>query len=810
MQVRFPAIFLAAVFGALFLFDDGSLAQRSRDRVTAPVDNRRTVKLTGNRHPLARREFETGAAAGTHRMERMILVLQPDASQRTALDALLEAQHDPNSPQYQKWLTPESFGERFGASPNDVAQVVRWLNAHGLEVEEISAGRQSIVFSGTAAQVESAFSTRIHSYDVDGEPHYGNASDPEIPEALASVVAGVVSLHDFRRQPMHARLQSAPEYTSGASHYLAPADFAAIYDVAPLYLSGIDGTGQTIAIVGRTNLNPSDVQTFRNTFALAANTPTIVLNGPNPGIVSFNEQVEASLDVQWSGAVAPKAAVKFVVSASTSASDGVDLSTLYIVSHNLAPVMSTSFGSCETAMGATERSFYNNLWQQAAAQGITTLVSSGDSGAAGCDGSSAAAATHGAAVNGLCSTPYNVCVGGTQFNEAGNPGLYWSAASLSPTYASALSYIPEVVWNESGSNGGSGLWAGGGGASAYYAKPSWQIGPGVPADGRRDVPDVSLAAGGHDGYLVAVNGSFYVVSGTSAASPAFAGLMALVDQRMAARQGNANTKLYLLANAQASGGAACFHDITSGNNAVPGLTGFNAGARYDLATGLGSADAFVLVNHWGASLQGTPALALTVTPATITIPRGSSSQATASVAVSGGLNSSVVLSVTGAPAGVTAAFAPGSFSAPGSGTSALTLTVGASTAAGTYPLTIAATGGGVVRAITLTLIVPSPSGFTLSVAPNRLILARGGSGSAQVAVKPVNGFNSTVGLSAGPLPAGVAVQFAPPSIAGSGGVTTMTVQTTTAAPRGNYLLVVTGTSAGVTPSPAVAFILTLL
>ncbi len=310
----------------------------------------------------------------------MILVLQPDAAQQDALTALVAAQHDPESPQYQQWLTPESFGQTFGASERDIEQVVNWLQGHGFDVEPISAGRGSLVFSGTTAQVESAFHTQIHVYDVGGEIHHANSSDPEIPIALAPVVQGLVSLHDFQAKP-----QYVPDYTSGTTHYMSPADFATIYNLAPLYAASNDGTGQSIAIVGRTNLNLSDVQTFRSKMGLPPKDPTIILNGADPGIVSSGELGEATLDVEWSGAVAKNATILFVVSGSTHSTDGVDLSAQYIVTHNLAPILSLSFGSCEAVMGASENQYWNSLWQQAAAQGMSVFVASGDSGAAGCD-----------------------------------------------------------------------------------------------------------------------------------------------------------------------------------------------------------------------------------------------------------------------------------------------------------------------------------------------------------------------------------------------------------------------------------------
>ena len=602
------------------------LAQtQPRDRITRPVDDRATVARPGNHHPLARAEYDAGLASPGHRMDRMILVLQPDAAQQHALQALLAAQQDPQSAQYHRWLTPESFGKLFGVSDRDLDQVVSWLTGHGFEVEPVSSGHHVLVFSGTAAQVETAFHTQIHVYNVNGERHYANFTDPEIPLALAPVVHGVASLHDFQSMPLHhglrplagpePRAEPAPEYSSGGTHYIAPVDFATIYDVAALYSSSIDGSGQSIAIAGRSNFAATDVPKFRSTFGLPANSPTVILNGSNPGIVSSDEQTEAELDVEWSGAVGKNAAIQFVLSGSTSSTDGILLASQYIVNHNLAPVMSLSFGLCEAAMGTSQNQIWNSLWQQAAAQGITVLVSSGDSGAAGCDSPSSATAVRGSAVNGLCTSPYSTCVGGTQFSDAASPSLYWSPTTDPHTYGSALSYIPEAVWNASATTiGGSGLWSSGGGASRIYPKPAWQVGTGVPPDGQRDVPDVALNAAIHDAYLFYLNGQLYLVGGTSAAAPAFAGLMALVVQR-AGRQGNVNPTLYALAANQGSGGAAVFHDTTAGNNSVPGVPGSNAGTGYDLATGLGSVDAFLLINHWSdASAPTAPGFQLTASP----------------------------------------------------------------------------------------------------------------------------------------------------------------------------------------------------
>ena len=800
MRYRPAARSAAVVIFGLFLTHVTSYAQ---GRISSAIDDHRTVTLTGNRHPLARPEFDAGATAPDFRMDRMILVLQPDAATQASLESLIAAQHDPASPQFQRWLDPAAFETHAGNSENDVARIAEWLTSHGFSIDEIPAGRRSIVFSGNAAQVEAAFHTQIRTYRVASELHHANSSDPQIPEAMAGVVAGVVSMHDFRRSPMHSKLVAAPQYTSGSAHYLAPADFAAIYDVAPLYTSGINGAGQTIAIVGRTNIHVADITAFRSQFGLPVNNPTVIVNGTDPGVVSTDEESEADLDVEWSGAVAQMATVKFVVSASTNTTDGVDLSAQYIVSNNLAPVLSVSFGSCESQMGSADRAFYSNLWQQAAAQGITAFIASGDSGAAGCDSPSETTATGGQAVNGLCSSIYSVCVGGTEFNEAGNTNLYWSTTN-NAAGASALSYIPEVAWNESASNGGSDLWATGGGASAYYSKPSWQSGPGVPADSRRDVPDVALTTAGHDGYLVDILGSYYIISGTSAASPSFAGLMALVNQKTGARQGNINTTLYPLAALAVSGGAPVFHSITGGNNTVPGVTGFTAGPHYNQATGLGSPDAFLLVNHWTDATTGpppsNPAFTLSAGASASIAPSGHGT-VTVTTAVSGGFNAAIALSISGLPSGVTAAFAPSTLAAPGSGSSTLTLTATTSAAPGSYTLTISGSGGGLQKTSSLSLTVTTPFKVTPSV--SSVSIAHGASGAVTVTTSVSSGFSGAIVLAAKP-PAGITATFNPTTIAAPGnGSAQLTISVASSTAAGTYTIPITATSGSIVESASV-------
>ena len=435
-----------------------------------------------------------------------------------------------------------------------------------------------------------------------------------------------------------------------------PGDFATIYNISPLYSQGIYGYGATVAIVGRSNFNLGDVYSFWSQANLTAPVLNIVLNGPDPGIFDLNEEFEAVLDATWSGSVARGSNISFVASASTNTTDGVDLSELYIIDNNLGDVMTESFGSCEGFASLAEAKGISALAEQAAAEGITYMVASGDNGAEGCVSPSSASA-NGAqpAVSVLASPPYVVAVGGTMFNDTSSPSTYWSSTN-GAGITSAKSYIPENVWNESCPNT-CGLWSGSGGASTFFSKPNWQSGvAGIPNDGARDLPDVSLTAAGHDPYLICITTPqgqcFFGVGGTSASAPSFAGIMALVVQQYG-RQGLANYILYRLAAAetlsQCNGSSttglpnsSCiFNDVTVGNNAVPGelnygtaLAKYQAGVGYDLATGLGSVNAANLVTKWNTVTFN--ATRTTLAPSTISVTHGSPISLNISVAPSSG------------------------------------------------------------------------------------------------------------------------------------------------------------------------------
>ncbi len=602
---------VAAVLTLLTAAAGISLTQgRVVRRIVGPVQERSLSVVRGNLHPLARPELDRGPVDSRMPIRRVAMVFTRTADQEAALNTLLEQQQDPSSPNYHAWLTPEEFADRFGLDPADLDTVVTWLQSQGLTIDEIARSRSWVIFSGTAGQMNTALHTRLHAYAVNGQMHYAAAIEPSVPSAIGSIVSGFGSLHDFRMKPRVKSLKTHFTSNITGNHFLVPNDVSTIYDIGTLYNNGINGTGQKIAVMGQTNIVLSDITTFQSNSGLPSNPPTVILvpGSGNPGI-SSNDLPEADLDLEWSSAIAPNATILYV-----NSGNGAFDSLQYAVDRNLAPVISISYGDCEPNFATSDLNFLAALGKQANAQGMTIVAPAGDAGAADCDGdvSGRMVAQLGLAVDVPASLPYATGVGGTTlFDVKGN---YWSTSNNGQN-GSALSYIPEVPWNDTLIFAAQGLVAGGGGRSSFFAKPSWQIGPGVAKDGSRDVPDISLPASYYDGYLICSGGScvngfrasdstLFAVSGTSAGTPVFAGVTALLNQRMGTPQGNINTGLYALA--QSSPGA--FHDVTSGGNWMPclagspncsgGLLGYSAGKGYDMATGLGSIDVFKLVNSW--------------------------------------------------------------------------------------------------------------------------------------------------------------------------------------------------------------------
>ena len=639
------------------------LPATAADLVTQPVTTARLAALPHAAPVWATAANDMGEVADDVLLSHLTLVLRRSPEQQSAFEAFLAQQQDPGSPNFHRWLTPVQIGEMFGASSNDIEALVSWLKSQRLKVDAVANSRIRIDFSGPAANVGAAFTTRLHDYFVNGERRMAPAGLPQIPAALSGVIHAVRGLTTVDERSYH-RIETAqfaadsgavvnPDGTSCSGnppcrHYVWPADFAAIYDLNPLYHQGTTGAGQTIAIIGRARVYMPDIENFQRKSGLAVSDPVVIVppNGIDPGPAASSggdpgDQGESTLDVTRAGSVAPGATIDLIISAKTSTSSGLDVAAQYAVDTNPVPahIMSISYGGCEAQPGGRSAVvFWNNLFSQAAAEGISVFVSSGDAGVAGCDDTSKPPpANQVASPNFLCSSSYVTCVGGTEFADTASPNAYWSMSN-GPGFLSALGYIPEGAWNDPLASGGSSqLAASGGGVSAYVATPSWQTGPGVPGTQGRYTPDVSFNASAHDGYfncLAAIGTScvsdatghftFAVSSGTSASAPSMAGMTALLNQRAGGAQGNLNPRLYALA---VTPGNSVFHDVTvstSGvagcgvnvpsmcNNSTPGpsgitsgLAGFLVGPGYDSATGLGSIDAASLLAQWSPIGVGT-------------------------------------------------------------------------------------------------------------------------------------------------------------------------------------------------------------
>ena len=584
------------------------LSAIAADRVVDRVDPSRTVMVKGQTHPLAQPQFDRGAADPAMELSYATVLLKPAGG----LEEFLAEQQAASSPNYHRWLTPEEFGARFGLSDSDAGKVVEWLRSQGLQVHDVARGRHWITFSGTAETVGRALHTEFRQYVVKNEKHFANASDPAVPAALQNVIAGFMGLNDFNPQPAYVKgpafTDAAPDLTSGSNHFLVPDDIATIYGITSLYGAGIDGTGQTIGVMGQTAIDPTDIAKFRTRFGLGPNVPQTVLFGNDPGIRS-GDLPEADIDIEWSGAVARNATIIYVYSSN------VFNSAAYAVDQNIAPILTMSYFTCESSTTPA----YRAVAQQANAQGITFMASSGDQGAGTCDYANVIPqASKGPTLNFPADLPEITAVGGTEFNEGS--GTYWASSNNQTTLSSALTYIPEKAWNDSLADNA--LVATGGGASLMFTKPYWQTGSGVPPDNARDLPDVSLSSSAnHDGYEVVTGGNVFIFGGTSVACPEFAGVVALLNQYLMSTQviaqeglGNINPQLYRLAQATTD----VFHDITVGDNKVPclqsspqcvnGLLGYSSGTGYDLATGLGSFNTHNLVTEWNNGTASTTGL----------------------------------------------------------------------------------------------------------------------------------------------------------------------------------------------------------
>jgi len=626
-------------------------AQQPSTRILQDIDSSSVAALPGSVNPHIAAGSDLGRLEPATPISGVTIYFQPTADQQAQLDALVQAQQTPGSPYYHAWLTPAEYASRFGLSDADLAKVENWLQSQGFNVERVSNGHNSITFSGTAAQIESTFQTEMHHYQIGDETHFANATDLAIPSALLGVVRSVRNLNDFRPAPQY---RPTPAFTSTqtGAHFLTPKDVATIYDINAAYNSGYTGSGQTIAVVGQSEIVASDITAFQSAAGLTVKAPNIILV-PNSGTaaISQGDEAESDLDLEYSGGTATGATIDFVYVGNNQNYSVFD-ALQYAVDEKTAPIISISYGACEPSISQTDYTSLEGIMEQAASQGQTVVAASGDTGSTACydptTKNPVTAAMEVLAVNYPASSAYSVAVGGTEFpaaDVAASNTTYWKSTSGSDVVSSALSYIPEQAWNDDSASIGQqygalyALSSGGGGVSAsgYTARPTWQTGvPGIPSGSFRLVPDVSLASSPENapylfcssdtsawstGQKASCNSGFRdsstqdltAAGGTSFATPIFAGMLAVIGQRESSTGfGVADKTIYSLA-ANSATYASAFHDITSGGNqctagstycSTAGASEYAATTGYDEATGLGSVDLNNLLTAWSGGASG--------------------------------------------------------------------------------------------------------------------------------------------------------------------------------------------------------------
>ncbi len=793
-------------FGLSTLLALAAAAQGPVPRIVAPIDNSARTVLANSRPPRARAENDAGLMPQSTRIQGMSVNFSRSAAQQAALDTLLAAQQDRTSPLYHQWLTPDQFAAQFGAAASDLQTVQNWLTAQGFSVDGVSRGLNRITFTGTEAQVEAAFGAQLHYFNVGPEKHFAPASDLSIPASLAGVVESIGNISDFKPHS-HIRRSATPAFTSGqtGNHFLTPKDVATIYDINPAYTAGYTGTGQSIAVVGQSAVILSDIANFKTAAGVSSPAPIPVLYpGTGASTVYTGDESESDLDLEYSGTIAPGATVYFVYTGSSTNYGAFD-ALVYAVINDIAPVISSSYGECELDLGSSNYAYYNQYLQQAAAQGQTVVAAAGDDGSTDCYGETSTAATEIAlSVDFPGSSAWVTSVGGTEISASNNPAsttatTYWSANGTTDVISSALTYIPELAWNDDSTGG---ISSGGGGVSVLTARPSWQTGTiggiAIPSGSMRLVPDVSLMASPEEpGYLycssdsgtsgTGIQGScsnngfrdgngtnLTVAGGTSFAAPIFAGMVALINQATKSTgQGALGYILYPLAS-NTTTYAAAFHDIVVGNNACTtspatlscassGLTNYVTATGYDEATGLGSVDLYKLLTAWPVPSATTSSLrsSTVALSAATTVPRVAVADAV-TVTVAAGSSGTVTptgtvnLVITDTTSAVTPTNPVYTTSAT---TASVTLAGGTASysfvgaAAGQYSVVAKYSGDGTYAPSTSTLLlqVGSAGGFNLAV-PNTTV-TNGSTAASTVTVTPVGGYVGTVAFSVSASPA---------------------------------------------------------
>jgi hypothetical protein len=778
-------LFVAGWYIPLSLLAVASFAQQPAERIRADINDAERAIIPGSHSPLARAENETGRMAAGTALQDINIVFSRTPAQEADLQALLAAQQDPTSPSYHQWLTPEEFGARFGVADGDIAKVRSWLEKRGFTVDGVSRSKNRITFSGTVEQVEATFGTEMHYYKVEGETHFAASQDVSVPTALSSLVLAVTNLSTFRPRP-HVRFKGPqpvvrPDFTSSQTqnHFLTPKDVATIYDMNAAYNAGYNGAGQSIAVVGQSDIVMADIENFQKAAGFPVKDPVRVpATSPAPGIVSGDE-AESDIDLEYTSTIANGATIYFVYSANAN---GAFDAIVYAVTNKTAPIISVSYGVCEAALAPNQYSSLNGYLAQAAAQGQSVVAASGDSGSADCYVNSASGSPKSTnavlAVDFPSSSQYVTGMGGTEFpaaDVASANTTYWQAAVGSDVISSALKYIPEQVWNDdtastSGTTTTVTISAGGGGVSTLTPRPTWQTGvPGIPSGTFRFVPDISLSSSpanapfllcSSDNAWTGVTGScsngfrdtnntnLTVAGGTSFAAPIFAGMLAIINQKLGSTgQGVANSTLYMLA-ANAATYASAFHDIASGGNecnlgttycSTASASGYTATTGYDEASGLGSIDFFNLLSAWPGSSKlaasKTTLVAASATPApgandviTITVASASASSTatptgTLTILVDGTTETSSLALANGS--------ATYTFSSSTAGAHAITVTYSGDT-------TYAASNGSLTVTVTAVASQTTVSAATTTpaVGANDLITITVASGSASSTATP--------------------------------------------------------------------------
>ena len=552
MKLGFKALAFGAAFATFGVLTSPAFAQSAMSpEITQTINPTQLSVLAGNTRPEAIAANDRGRAPDSLAMENMQLQLKRPAALEQAFERAIDQMYVRGSSTYHHWMTAAQIGAQFGPNEQDVQTITHWLTSHGFQVNQVYPSRMLIDFSGNAGQVRETFATEIYTLQVQGVHHIANMSDPKIPAALAPVIAGIVSLHDFKPNSMRKPRANYTYGSAGSRTYaLVPADLATIYNLTPLFTAGITGQGETVVLVEDTNLySNADYTKFRTEFGLTAYThgslttvhpepATGTANCKNPGVPAGGDDGEAALDVEWASAAAPNATVELASCKDTTTFGGLIAIQNIINAATHPTIISMSYGECEAEDGAGANAAFNSAFQQAVAEGVSVFVSAGDENAASCD-AGGTTAKHGIGISGWASTPYNVAVGGTDFGDtfAGTNATYWNTKNTT-TFGSAKSYIDEIPWNDScasvlittfngstvpygttgfcntangkanylevagGSGGPSGCATGApakagivGGTCTGYAKPTWQTGMlGNPADGVRDIPDISLFA----------------------------------------------------------------------------------------------------------------------------------------------------------------------------------------------------------------------------------------------------------------------------------------------------------------------------